>query len=190
MFSKIKECRPDAIQYNNFVSTSNLEGTFYTIYNDANTWINALSALKGSGEDFKDESTASAYAAKKGGKLKVDKIKAKSFKEIFAEQGVSHVRWLSVDVEGAELDVIDSVDYDEVQFDVICYENNHLEDGVEDAIGEILTRHGYESSNYKLDNDAIVDIMTRHGYGSSNHEFDNVTMIDAWFVRKDSEYHF
>eukprot|EP00493_Phyllostaurus_siculus_P007684 UN07771 len=55
LFSKIKECRPSAIQYNNFVSKSNLEGTFYTIYNDANTWIDALSALEGSDERFENE---------------------------------------------------------------------------------------------------------------------------------------
>jgi len=168
LFSRIKECRPSAIQYNNFVSKSNLEGTFYTIYDDSDTWINALSGLQGSEEYFANENAARAYARKKGGKLKVDKIKAKSFKEIFAEQGVSHVRWLTVDVEGAELDVIDSVDYEEVQFDVICYENNKLEKEVEDKIEDILTRHGYERSNHKFDPEPI----------------------DGWFVRKDSIHHF
>jgi FkbM family methyltransferase len=60
-------------------------------------------------------------------------------RDLLEKHGIREVDYLSVDVEGAELSVLESVDWESVEIRVITVEINRT-DG---AIGDFLTSHGY-----------------------------------------------
>jgi FkbM family methyltransferase len=62
-----------------------------------------------------------------GGSSEKCLVPTKRLSSIFAEHGVTHVHLLSVDVEGAELAVLRSIDFDKVFVDVIVFEANYGE---------------------------------------------------------------
>ncbi len=52
-------------------------------------------------------------------------VKTKKLETIFDEYNITHINYLSIDVEGAEFDVIKSINFDKVFIDVIGFENNY-----------------------------------------------------------------
>jgi FkbM family methyltransferase len=63
------------------------------------------------------------------GKTVIQNVKTRRLDTIFKEYDMKHVNYLSIDVEGAELSVIKSIDFDNVFIDVIGFENNYLNTG-------------------------------------------------------------
>jgi FkbM family methyltransferase len=59
-----------------------------------------------------------------GSTTEVIKVNTKKLETIFDENNISHVNYLSIDVEGAEFEVIKSINFDKVFIDVIGFENN------------------------------------------------------------------
>jgi FkbM family methyltransferase len=59
--------------------------------------------------------------------------------EVLGEMGVTHVNYISIDVEGSELDVLKSIDFNKVTFDVIVIEDNYSSK----ALREFLLEKGY-----------------------------------------------
>ena len=53
------------------------------------------------------------------------KVNTKRLESIFEEHNVSHIHYLSIDVEGAEFEVIKSINFNRVFIDVIGFENNY-----------------------------------------------------------------
>ena len=51
-------------------------------------------------------------------------VNTKKLETIFDENNIKHVNYLSIDVEGAEFEVIKSINFDKVYIDVIGFENN------------------------------------------------------------------
>jgi len=51
-------------------------------------------------------------------------IKTKRLENILDQNNITHINYLSIDVEGAEFDVIKSINFDNVFIDVIDFENN------------------------------------------------------------------
>jgi hypothetical protein len=47
----------------------------------------------------------------------------------FAELGIVHIDFFSLDVEGSELTVVESIDWSQVKIDVILIENESLKEG-------------------------------------------------------------
>ena len=80
--------------------------------------------------------------------------------EKFDEHGVQHVHLLSVDVEGAELQVMQSINFEKVFIDVILFE-----------------------ANYAAKGQAIVDYLTAKGYA-----FVHFNGLDICMVHKDSAF--
>jgi FkbM family methyltransferase len=60
-----------------------------------------------------------------GGKSHVILVETKRLETVFDENDVSHVNFLSIDVEGAEFQVIKSINFDKVFIDTICFEDNY-----------------------------------------------------------------
>ncbi len=52
-------------------------------------------------------------------------VNTKKLETIFDEHNINHVHYLSIDVEGAEFEVIKSINFDKVFIDVIGFENNY-----------------------------------------------------------------
>jgi len=65
------------------------------------------------------------------------------------EYNVKHIHYLSIDVEGAEFDVIKSINFDKVFIDVIGFENNYND--VSLPIIRYLESKNYVVFNISLD---------------------------------------
>ena len=65
-----------------------------------------------------------------GSTTEVINVNTKKLETIFNENNVSHINYLSIDVEGAEFEVIKSINFDKVFIDVIGFENNFYDSGV------------------------------------------------------------
>ena len=59
-----------------------------------------------------------------GSTTELTKVNTKRLETIFDEYNVSHINYLSIDVEGAEFEVIKSINFEKVFIDVIAFENN------------------------------------------------------------------
>jgi hypothetical protein len=60
-----------------------------------------------------------------GGNTEIIKVKTKKLETICDENNVKHINYLSIDVEGAEFEVIKSINFNKVFIDVIGFENNY-----------------------------------------------------------------
>ena len=63
----------------------------------------------------------------KGSVTEVIKVNTKKLETIFHENNIKHIHYLSIDVEGAEFEVIKSINFDKVFIDVIGFENNYYD---------------------------------------------------------------
>jgi FkbM family methyltransferase len=62
---------------------------------------------------------------KYGSTTKLIKVPTKKLENILDDHHISHIHYLSIDVEGAEFEVIKSINFDKVFIDVIGFENNY-----------------------------------------------------------------
>ena len=60
-----------------------------------------------------------------GSITEVIKVETKKLETILHDNDISHINYLSIDVEGAEFEVIKSINFDKVFIDVIGFENNY-----------------------------------------------------------------
>jgi FkbM family methyltransferase len=65
-----------------------------------------------------------------GSSTEVIKVTTKKLETIFDENNITHVNYLSIDVEGAEFEVIKSINFDKVFIDVIEFENNYNDSSI------------------------------------------------------------
>jgi hypothetical protein len=82
-------------------------------------------------------------------KTQVIKVNTKKLETIFDENKVSHINYLSIDVEGAEFEVIKSINFDKVFIDVIGFENNYNDVSI--PIVEYLQKRNFIVINKSLD---------------------------------------
>ena len=81
-------------------------------------------------EDFKKHLTSA----------EVTKVECKKLQTIFDERGVFGVHYLSIDVEGGEINVLNSIDFDKTHIDLISVEANFSRK----PIDKILKKKGYK----------------------------------------------
>ena len=60
-----------------------------------------------------------------GSTTELIKVNTKKLETILDENNISHINYLSIDVEGSEFEVIKSINFDKVFIDVIGFENNY-----------------------------------------------------------------
>ncbi len=70
-------------------------------------------------------------------------VQTQTLSSIFQDHKVDHVHYLSIDVEGAEMAVIQSIDFDKVFIDCIQFENNYKDKAA--PIIEYLQTKGYKT---------------------------------------------
>lgn len=113
----------------------------------------AISDTEGIQEFFLRESTMLS-ALKKGyderhakrffptnNRMTITKVPTRRLDSIFEEFNIKHVNYLSIDVEGGEFEVINSIDFDKVFIDVIDFENNFQDKSI--PIVEYLKEKNY-----------------------------------------------
>ena len=66
----------------------------------------------------------------KGSTTETIKVPTKKLETILHENNVSHIQYLSIDVEGAEFEVIKSINFDHVFIDIIGFENNYKDSSI------------------------------------------------------------
>jgi len=60
-----------------------------------------------------------------GSTTELIEVETKKLETICDSNKISHINYLSIDVEGAEFEVIKSINFDKVYIDVIGFENNY-----------------------------------------------------------------
>ena len=60
-----------------------------------------------------------------GSSTKIINVETKKLETICDIHNISHINYLSIDVEGCEFEVIKSINFDKVFIDVIVFENNY-----------------------------------------------------------------
>lgn len=81
--------------------------------------------------------------AQYGGSKQIIKVPAKTLTDICLQQGLTHVNYLSLDVEGSEWDIIQSIDFDQINIDVISFEVNYRDESAHNSYLHLLSK-GYQ----------------------------------------------
>ena len=64
---------------------------------------------------------------KNGGSFTDIDVACINFNELIQKYNISHIDYLSIDIEGGELSVLHSIDFDRVDISVVGVENNYLD---------------------------------------------------------------
>lgn len=145
-FNQLKINRPNCLNLNLAVDdvSEDVISEFYM--NNGHTEM--LSGLKNH-YDNRHLNRLNRENEKHGSKTEICLIHTKSLRKIFEENMITHVNYLSVDVEGAEFAVIHSIDFEKVFIDVIGFEVNYQDVG--QKITEYLKSKGYITISSGLD---------------------------------------
>jgi FkbM family methyltransferase len=120
VYDKLVINRPKSININCAVCNSNGETEFL-----CNTgYTEMISGLKDT-FDKRHLQRLEKENKKMGAHTQIIKVKTQKLETIFDEHKITHINYLSIDVEGAEFEVIKSINFDKVFIDVIGYENNY-----------------------------------------------------------------
>lgn len=144
IFETLCKYRPNCINLNCAVSSDECQQEF--ICNSGYTEM--LSGLKKHYHD-KHYMRLNYELNINGGETNVIDVNTKRLETIFNEYNIKHVNYLSIDVEGAEFDVIQSINFDSVFIDVIQFENNYNDTSI--PIIEFLFNKNYRTIYNKED---------------------------------------
>jgi len=133
LFNLLTESR-SCKSYNCCVSDASGYVDFVTIEGNAD----ALSGIK---DNMTSDhmNRVNSEVDKFGGNIKTEKIKSMTLNEIMSENNIQKVDYLSIDTEGSELKILNSIDFDKFDINVISAENN----GYDDSVRLFLESKGY-----------------------------------------------
>jgi FkbM family methyltransferase len=137
VYQKLAQNRPNCINLNYAVSSETGMADF--VCNEGYTEM--LSGLA-SQYDSRHHMRRERENRKKGSTTRIIQVQTKRLEDIFQAHDIRHVHYLSIDVEGAELDVIRSINFDKVYIDVIEFECNYPDTAP--PIVEYLQTKGYQ----------------------------------------------
>ncbi len=120
VYDKLKVNRPNDININ--CAVCNLDGETEFICNEGYTEM--ISGIKNT-FDPRHWNRLQFENRQMGSTTKIIKVNTKKLETICDENNISHINYLSIDVEGAEFEVIKSINFDKVFVDVIGFENNY-----------------------------------------------------------------
>jgi len=113
---------------------SNKEGEVtFSIVKDATGWEDMLSFVK----ETRDEDY--------GYETEEITIKVKPLKEVFLAENIEYIDYMSIDVEGHELNVLQGIDFNKVRINVLTIENNFLSNPIfgDENIRELMFKNNY-----------------------------------------------
>lgn len=137
VYDKLEINRPNCININ--CAISNFEGMNDFLYNKG--YSEMISGLKTS-YDNRHLKRLQTEQKLNGGTTDIISVQTYKLSTILKKYNITEITYLSIDVEGAEYDVIKSIDFNHVHIDVIGFENNY-EDTSKQIIG-YLTEKGYK----------------------------------------------
>lgn len=120
-------------------AASNSEGEVtFTIVKDVSGWEDMLSYVKEGSTvdyDYKTEDIS---------------VRTKLLKDVFLEENITAIDYMSIDVEGHELQVLQGIDFNEVKINTITIENNFGGSGQKSHYGDDNIRNIMFENNYIL----------------------------------------
>lgn len=125
VYDKLVVNRPSCININ--CAVCNYEGMTDFVLNKG--YPEMISGIK----DFyniKHFDRLKRHIKESGGTSEIVKVCTRKIENICKENKITHINYLSIDVEGAEFEVIKSINFDETFIDVIDFENNYEEDSI------------------------------------------------------------
>ena len=144
VYSQLTSNRPNCININ--CAVNNKDGFAEFILNKGYTEM--ISGLKNE-FDPRHENRLNYELSHFGGSTEIITVPTKRLETIFKENNVKNVNYLSIDVEGAEFEVIKSINFDDVFIDVIGFENNYEDQGVK--VMNYLQEKGYNLLHKSMD---------------------------------------
>ena len=92
-----------------------------------------------------------------GGKKTIHLVKTYNLTKIMDDRNIKHINYCSIDVEGSEWDVLQSIDFSRITFDALTIENNYDDNKISDFLG----KYGYVCIG-RLDADEVFVDKTRN----------------------------
>lgn len=89
--------------------------------------------------DFRHLQRIEREISQHGGSYEIQDVDSFLFNQVLADKRVFHVDYLNIDVEGAELSILKSIDFDTFDISIIGCENNYKDF----RIPEFLNNNGY-----------------------------------------------
>lgn len=145
VFDKLVSNRPSSININCAIDVINNETRDFMI----NTGYTEMLSGLVDNYDERHIKRIQAENMKHNSSSTIIKVNTRTLESIFDEYNITKVNYLSIDVEGAELSVLKSINFNKVFIDVIMFENNY-----EDASGPLvkyLEEFGYTVVNKNQD---------------------------------------
>lgn len=136
-------------------AASDIEGTIeFSMVEDVSGWEDMLSYVK--------ETSSVNYNYKT-----VDiSVKARPLKNVFKEKNITKIDYMSIDVEGHELRVLNGIDFSKVLINVLTIENNFGGASTNSNIGDDRIRQLMQENNFTLWGRIVGldDIFVRNGF--------------------------
>lgn len=151
IYNKLTKNRPNDININCAICNNN--GNMEFIVNTGYTEM--LSGLKNN-YDIRHKNRLENEIENFGGDYKIINVITKKLENICNDYNITNINYISIDVEGAEFEVIKSINFEKVFIDVISFECNF-----EDKSQEIIEY--LENKNYIVINKS-QDIFMIHKY--------------------------
>ena len=136
-FAKAKANRPSDRVYHAAITNDNAE-TVTFLFNDQRPQLNGIANVADAGRMRSFQEV---------------QVPVNTFRKIFAETGVTRVDFFSLDVEGAEYIVLQTIDFDAVTICIMVTENNpRAFDREKNAqVGAFLRSKGFVGYSYRID---------------------------------------
>jgi len=157
VYDKLVVNRPNSININ--CAISNNDGTAEFLSNDGYTEM--LSGLKDN-FDPRHLERLQKENNQMGSTTQTITVITKKLETICDEYNINHINYLSIDVEGAEFEVIKSINFDKIFIDIIEFENNY-----DDTSGPIIQY--LENKNYIIIHKSL-DVFMIHENSIFNKE--------------------
>lgn len=120
VYERLLTNRPNCINLN--CAVSDRDGIANFLCNEGYTEM--LSGLV-SEYDERHKGRISGEIERMGGKSETIVVETKTIEKICEETNIKQINYLSIDVEGGEMKVLQSINFDKVFIDVIGFENNY-----------------------------------------------------------------
>ena len=146
VFAKLMINRPCAVNLNVAVAETNGEADFFR--NTACSEM--LSGLVDEYDPRHAQRVLASNETQEEARTMVIKVPTRRMDTICEEANIKRINYLSIDVEGGEMSVIKSMDFDKVFVDALSVENNYADTGK--VIEAYLKEKGYEVVHRCLDN--------------------------------------
>lgn len=120
------------------VAISNTVGE--TKFLDIQGWGKGLSGIVDSYNEEHTERIKFELSNPKNKGSEFVKVKTDTLENIFNKHSIKKIDFCSIDVEGGEINVLKSINFDKVEIEVIMVENNYNDP----TVREFLEKYGYE----------------------------------------------